>query len=183
MYYQIESVLDATGWQILEALQEDARISFTELGRRVGMSPPAVAERVRRLEEAGIITGYRAQVNLEKAGLPITAYIRLTATDDCQRVGIKLVKELPELLECHRVTGSDDYLLKVAANSIPGLEDLIDRIAGYGSCITSLVLSSPLTGRILRKGAAEPGPGAKDQEAVVSYPRSLVPDLGPSTTD
>jgi Lrp/AsnC family leucine-responsive transcriptional regulator len=151
MYYQFEGLLDATGWQILEALQEDARISFTELGKRVGMSPPAVAERVRRLEEAGIITGYGAQVNLAKVGLPITAIVRLTATDDCQKVGLEIVKDIPEVFECHRLTGADDYILKVATTSISGLEDLIDRIAGYGSCITSLVLSSPLTGRILRK--------------------------------
>lgn len=151
MYYQIESVLDGTGWQILEALQEDARISFTELGKRVGMSPPAVAERVRRLEEAGIITGYGAQVNLAKVGLPITAIIRLTATDDCQKVGLEIVQDIPEIFECYRLTGADDYILKVATTSIAGLEDLIDRVGGYGNCITSLVLSSPLSGRILRK--------------------------------
>lgn len=151
MYYQFESVLDPIGWQILEALQEDARLSFTDLGKRVGLSPPAVAERVRRLEEAGIITGYCAQVNLEKVGLPITAIIRLTATDDCQKVGAQIVQDIPEVLECYRLTGADDYVLKVATTSIAGLEDLIDRVSGYGSCITSLVLSSPLNGRVLRK--------------------------------
>lgn len=152
MYYQVESVLDAVGWQILEALQEDARISFTELGRRVGMSPPAVAERVRRLEEAGIITGYCAQVNLEKAGFPITAFIRLTAGDDCQGMGVTLTKNIPEMLECHRITGTDDYLIKIATSSVASLETLIDRVSTYGSCITSLVLSTPLAGRIIRKG-------------------------------
>ena len=152
MYYQFESVLDATGWQILEALQEDARISFTELGRRVGMSPPAVAERVRRLEEAGIITGYRAEIDLEKAGFPITAYIRLNAGEDCQGMGATIAKNIPEVLECYRVTGTDDYIMKVAAASVARLEGLIDRVAGYGSCITSLVLSTPFNGRIIRKG-------------------------------
>jgi Lrp/AsnC family leucine-responsive transcriptional regulator len=151
MYYQIESVLDATGWQILEALQEDARISFTELGRRVGMSPPAVAERVRRLEEAGIITGYRAQIDLSKAGFPITAIMRLTSGEDCQGMGATIARNIPEVLECYRVTGTDDYVMKVAAASVSDLEDLINRVSGYGSCITSLVLSTPLSGRIIRK--------------------------------
>ena len=166
MYYQLESVLDATGWQILEALQEDARISFTELGRRVGMSPPAVAERVRRLEEAGIITGYRAQIDLSKAGFPITAIMRLTADGDCQSTGATIVRNIPEVLECYRVTGTDDYIMKVTADSVAGLENLIDRVAGYGSCITSLVLSTPLTGRIIRKELATEGPGVRDQGSV-----------------
>jgi Lrp/AsnC family leucine-responsive transcriptional regulator len=151
-YFQVESVLDAIGWQILEALQEDARIPFTELGRRVGLSAPAVAERVRRLEEAGIVTGYRAQVDLSRAGFPITAIMRLTAEGDCQGVGNTIAREIPEVLECYRVTGTDDYIMKVAADSVPGLENLIDRVSGYGSCITSLVLSTPLAGRIIRKG-------------------------------
>ncbi len=155
MYYQLESVLDATGWQILEALQEDARISFTELGKRVGMSPPAVAERVRRLEECGIITGYSAQVNLEKAGFPITAFIRLNAGEDCQGMGTTLAHNIPEMLECYRVTGTDDYIMKITSASVAALEDLIDRVASYGSCITSLVLSTPLHGRIIRRGLGQ----------------------------
>ena len=154
---QLESVLDTIGWQILEALQEDARVPFTELGRRVGLSAPAVAERVRRLEETGIITGYRAQIDLAKAGFPITAIMRLTADGDCQSMGATIAREVPEVLECYRVTGTDDYVVKVTAASVPGLENLIDRISGYGSCITSLVLSTPLNGRIIRKGLGVEG--------------------------
>jgi Lrp/AsnC family leucine-responsive transcriptional regulator len=155
MYHQLESVLDTMGWQILEALQEDARIPFTELGRRVGLSAPAVAERVRRLEEAGIITGYSAQVDLSKAGFPITAIMRLTADGDCQGTGATIARNIPEVLECYRVTGTDDYIMKVTSDSVAGLENLIDRVAAYGSCITSLVLSTPLSGRIIRKGLGQ----------------------------
>ena len=152
MNTQIESTPDDISWQILEALQEDARIPYSELGRRIGMSPPAIAERVRRLEEDGIITGYRAEVNLERVGFPILAYIRLQAGEDCQNTGQTIVRNIPEVLECYRVTGTDDYIMKAATHSVSALESLIDRVASYGSCITSLVLSTPLKSRIIRKG-------------------------------
>jgi Lrp/AsnC family transcriptional regulator, leucine-responsive regulatory protein len=152
MNTQIESGLDEISWQILEALQEDARIPYSELGRRIGMSPPAVAERVRRLEEDGIITGYRADINLDRVGFPILAYIRLQAGEDCQSTGQTIVRTIPEVLECYRVTGTDDYIMKAATYSVSALESLIDRVASHGSCITSLVLSTPLESRIIRKG-------------------------------
>src|SRR5437868_3714762 len=150
MSTQTERLMDDISWQILEALQEDARVSYSELGRRIGMSPPAVAERVRRMEDAGVITGYCAGVNLEKVGYPILAYIRLNAGEDCQNTGQTIVRNIPEVLECYRVTGTDDYIMKAAAPSVVALEDLIDRVAVYGSCITSLVLSTPLKDRIVR---------------------------------
>jgi Lrp/AsnC family transcriptional regulator, leucine-responsive regulatory protein len=151
---QIESELDEVSWQILEALQEDARTSFSELGRRVGMSPPAVAERVRRMEDAGIITGYRAQVNLEKLGFPITAYIRVSAGEYCARMGA-IAANLPEVLEYHRVTGSDSGIMKVVASSVAHLEKVIDRLASYGTSTTSIVLSSPFETRIVRREMVE----------------------------
>ncbi len=103
-----ERLLDETGWHILEALQENARLSFSELGQRVGLSSPAVAERVRRMEDAGIITGYRAEVNTAKIGYPITAIIRITNSpgERCTRLTAS-TQEIPEVLECYRVTGSD----------------------------------------------------------------------------
>src|SRR5215472_8883841 len=105
MALEIERLLDETGWHILEALQENARLSFSELGQRVGLSSPAVAERVRRMEDAGIITGYRAEVNIAKIGYPITAIMRLNPQGEkCTRLN-SLVRELPEVLECYRVTG------------------------------------------------------------------------------
>ena len=110
--------IDGLDWQILRALQENARVSFSELGRRVGLSSPAVAERVRRLEDAGVITGYGVQLNLEKVGFPILAFIRISAIGtNCAEIG-SFAKTLPEVLECHRVTGTDSAIMKVAVSSV-----------------------------------------------------------------
>ena len=142
--YDSERLLDATGWELLEALQEDARMSFTELGRRVGMSAPAVAERVRRLEEAGIITGYHAQINTEKIGYPLLAFTRLSSTGDRVEAICALLNEMPEVLECHRITGDDCFIIKLAVSSVTHLEDLLNRFGPYGRTTTSIVLSSPV---------------------------------------
>src|SRR5215467_12463921 len=105
MTLEIEKMLDETGWRLLQELQENARLSYSELGQRVNLSAPAVADRMRRLEEVGIINGYRAEINLGKIGLPITAIIRVgsMAGQSCQLV-ISRVKEIPEVIECYRVT-------------------------------------------------------------------------------
>jgi len=115
--------MDTTDRQLLEALQNDARVSYAELGRRVGLTPPAVAERVRRLETSGIIAGYHAQVDLKKAGYGLVAFIRLSSA--------------PEL----------GFVLKVAARSIEHLEKVIMQLLPYGQTTTSIVLSSPVTWR------------------------------------
>jgi Lrp/AsnC family leucine-responsive transcriptional regulator len=139
-----ERLLDDTGWRILDLLQDNARMSFSELGRRVGLSAPAAAERVRRMEEAGLITGYRAEVDLEHLGFPITAIIRVAAPEErCARLRT-LVQSLPEVLECHHVTGADAYVLKVVASSVKHLETVIEAIGRYGTPATSVVLSSPV---------------------------------------
>jgi Lrp/AsnC family leucine-responsive transcriptional regulator len=142
-------MLDEVGWQILCELQENARISYTELGRRVGLTAPAVAERVRRMEEMGIIEGYRVNLNLEKIGLPMQAYIRLAAQEGmCLRFG-SIARDIPEVLECHRVTGGDSYILKVAVSSVGHLENLLNRLTPYGNTVTSLILSTPVAGRAI----------------------------------
>ncbi len=145
------TALDEIGWQILVALQEDARLSFSELGRRVGLSAPAVAERVRRLEEAGVIVGYHAELSAGKVGLPLCAFIRMSIFGEAKYGGnmITLVQQTPEVLECHRVTGGDSYILKVAVSSVEHLEELIDRLTSYGQPTTSIVLSSPLKHRVI----------------------------------
>ena len=131
-------------------------MTYAELGRRVGLTLPAVAERVRRLEEAGIITGYRVELNTEKIGLPITAYIRI-ATNDVRSGHIDaLAQSLPEVLECHRITGPDSYIMKVAVASIQHLELLIRRLLNFGQPTTSIVLSSPVTHRVLTPAPAQP---------------------------
>jgi Lrp/AsnC family transcriptional regulator, leucine-responsive regulatory protein len=136
------SALDETGWQILEQLQEDGRMSFAELGRRVGLTLPAVAERVRRMEDAGVITGFRAEVNAAKIGLPIAAFIRISIVGDVFARVATAVREMPEVLECHRGTGADSFTLKVAVESVQHLERLIDKLTPFGTTSTSIVLST-----------------------------------------
>jgi Lrp/AsnC family transcriptional regulator, leucine-responsive regulatory protein len=142
-----EKLLDATGWQIIQALQENARLSYHELGRRVGLTAPAVAERVRKLEDAGVIMGYTARINPALVGLPITVFIRLSATPTGDRGMKQLVKTQPEILECHRVTGGDSFIMKVVVTSIAHLEALIHRLMEYSPSISSIVLSSPVEGK------------------------------------
>ena len=157
-YEEVGRLLDDVGWQMLRELQIDARISFSELGRRVGLSSPAVAERVRRMEEAGIITGYRACVDPAAVGLPILAIIRLSANDcgwTSERMRTAYEAEFPELLECHRVTGQDSMVMKVAVRSMAHLEELLDRLTTYGTSTTSMVLSSPVEGRVISRAMAE----------------------------
>lgn len=150
MTFDSERILDEVSWQILGELQRNARISFTELGRRVGLTAPAVAERIRRMEDAGIIGGYRVELNHEKIGRGLLAFIRI-ATDQgaCSRFGAVVERDFPEVLECHRVTGGDSYILKVAVPSVRELETLLDRLMSYGTTVTSIVLSSPLTNRAI----------------------------------
>ncbi|HXJ65029.1 MAG TPA: Lrp/AsnC family transcriptional regulator [Actinomycetota bacterium] len=147
--------LDDIGWALLHELQDNARLSFSELGRRVGLTPPAVADRVRRMEEAGIIRGYRLDVDTARVGLPLTAVIRVTHRGvNCLELG-RIVSEYPEVLECHRITGAESYSMKVALRSVEHLQELIDRLMPYGETVTSIVLSSPVTHRSIERDLAQ----------------------------
>ena len=150
--------LDATDWQLLTMLQRDGRLSYAELAREVAMSPSAVAERVRRLEEAGVIAGYQALVDPERVGLGILALVRLRYPTGNYRPFYALLDSTPEVVEAHHVTGEDCFVLKVVARSMRHLEAVTGRIAGLGSVTTSVVYSSPLPGRALL--AAPPPPPA-----------------------
>jgi Lrp/AsnC family leucine-responsive transcriptional regulator len=142
-------VLDATDWRLLEALQRDGRASYAELARTVAMSPSAVTERVRRLEEAGVITGYSAVIDHERIGLPILAMIRLRYPTGNYKPFHDLLASTPEVLEAHHVTGDDCFVMKVAARSMRHLEETAGRISGLGAVTTSIVYSSPLERRPL----------------------------------
>jgi len=153
-----ELLLDEVNRQILIALQENARLSYTELGRRVGLTAPAVAERIRRLEEAGVIRGYRIEIDLGRIGLPLMAFVRIaTGSVSCEEF-VAIAREIPEVLECHRVTGEDSCVLKVAVQSVHHLETLLNRLTIHGRTVTSIILSSPITGRIIDPFALHPAP-------------------------
>src|SRR6266700_6400840 len=157
MTLEIEKLLDDTGWQLLRALQQNARLSYSEIGQRVGLSSPAVAERIRRMEDAGIISGYHVELNRSKLGYPITAIIRMSTSpgDQCTRFAT-FVQEIPEVLECYRVTGSDSLIMKVMASSVEHLESLIDRLSAHGLLTTSIVLSTVVSRRIVTRVVDNP---------------------------
>ncbi|MGA3035091.1 MAG: Lrp/AsnC family transcriptional regulator [Terracidiphilus sp.] len=149
--------LDAIGWKIVEALQQNARLSFAELGRKSGLSTPAVAERVRRLEEAGIVTGYHASLDMAKLGVPIRVLVRLTIHGGDLQVSrtVKAIKEMPEISRCHRITGAESFVIEADVVSIRHMEALIDRLSTLGATSTSTVLSSPVERRECRAGHIE----------------------------
>jgi Lrp/AsnC family leucine-responsive transcriptional regulator len=149
MALQSERSLDGTDWKILRELQKDARLSYHELGRRVGLSAPAVAERVRRLEDAGIITGYGAHVDPAKVGLPLLALIQLRCDPGKCLLKTSSAEEFPEVLEVHKLSGSHCSLLKVAISSMQHLEAFNERLGAHGPLISTIVTSSPFTNRII----------------------------------
>ncbi len=134
-------------WALLRELQADARVSFSELSRRVHLSPPAVAERVRRLEESGVVTGYHAHVDLARAGRAMVAMIRMSCYGANCILRDPSVAQWPEILEIHRITGDACSMLKVATSSIDAFEQVIDRLAPYGQPSSTMVLSSPQSWR------------------------------------
>ncbi|MEU2117834.1 Lrp/AsnC family transcriptional regulator [Streptomyces sp. NPDC016459] len=142
---------DATDWRILEALQAEGRASFADLARTVSMSPSAVTERVRRLEEAGVIAGYTAIVDQDRLGLPILAFVRLRYPHGNYKPFHDLLGTTPQILEAHHVTGDDCFVLKVAARSMRHLEEITGKIATLGAVTTSIVYSSPLPRRSLSR--------------------------------
>lgn len=136
--------LDDIDRKILHELQVDARTSYAELGRRVSLTTPAVIERVRKLEDAGVITGYRAEIDTAKIGLPITAFVRMSITGVDYSHIIEVAQRSNEVLECHRGTGGDSFIMKVAVASVEHLQEIIDKLTPYGITTTAIVLSSPV---------------------------------------
>jgi Lrp/AsnC family leucine-responsive transcriptional regulator len=149
--------LDPIAWKIIEALQHDARLSFAELGRKAGLSAPAAAERVHRLEEAGIITGYHASLNMAKLGMPIHVIVRLTILGGDVQVTrtVAGIKELTEISRCHRITGAESFIIEADVVSIRHLEALIDKLNALGATSTSTVLSTPVKRREYRAAQIE----------------------------
>jgi Lrp/AsnC family leucine-responsive transcriptional regulator len=142
-----DGLLDATNRRLIEELQEDARLSLAELGRRVSLSSPAVAERLRRLEEAGVITGYRATVDPRRLGYGFGVVIRIRPAPRQLAIVAELARSTPEVVECHRVTGDDCYVAIAYVRDVEHLEQVIDRFAAHGQTTSSIMQSSPVPRR------------------------------------
>lgn len=139
--------VDETNRRLLAELQDDARLSVAELGRRVGLSAPAVAERLGRLERDGVVTAYRAEIDPAAVGYPLTAIIRVRPAPRQLHKVAELARGMLEIVECHRITGEDCFLIKAHVRSVIHLEEVIDQLATFGQTTTSIVQSSPVPAR------------------------------------
>ena len=151
-----DALLDATNLRLIAELQADARLSLAELGRRVALSSPAVAERLRRLEEAGVITGYRAVVDPRRLGFGFGVVIRIRPAGRKLALVAEILRDTPEVVECHRVTGDDCYIAFAYVRDVEHLERVIDRFTPHGQTTTSIMQSSPVP----RRAVTPPGSGA-----------------------
>ena len=139
--------LDDTNRRLLAELQDDARLSLAELGRRVGLSSPAVADRLKRLDDDGIVRGYRVEIDPRALGYALSVIVRVRPTPRQLHAVAELARETPEVVECHRITGEDCFFMKAHIRSIEHLEELIDRFTPYGQTTTSIIQSSPVPPR------------------------------------
>jgi len=141
--------MDSFDQKILMKLQQNARISYTELGKQIGLSGPAVKERVHKLEENGYIEGYRAKLNFSKLGYKLTVIINFKMNPGSIKQFIEKLKGMPEVIECNRITGGDNLIMKVILKKTEELETLINMLIEYGVPTTSVVLSTPIEDRII----------------------------------
>ncbi|GLY73352.1 Lrp/AsnC family transcriptional regulator [Actinoallomurus iriomotensis] len=150
--------LDQTDWRILGELQRDGRLSYNRLARLVNLSAPAVAERVRRLEEAGVITGYGARVDAAKAGLPLTAFVQLRCALGSCLLKTTTAEEFPEVTEIHKLSGTACSMLRVRVASMQHLEGLLERLGSHGEMNSHIVLSTQYEGRPVEPPPAQARP-------------------------
>lgn len=145
--------IDDRAWQLLLALQQDGRAPLKALAQAAGLSLPATAERLRRLQEAGVVRGVGAELDAARAGYPVRAIVGATVPQPGKTQFIERLRQAPEVLECHHVAGADSYLFTVVARSLEDLERFLGAINGYGETRTSIVFSTP----IARRGLVPPG--------------------------
>jgi Lrp/AsnC family transcriptional regulator, leucine-responsive regulatory protein len=146
------ALLDSTNLRLLAELQADARLSLAELGRRVGLSSPAVAERLGRLERDGVIRGYHADVDPRAVGYALSAVIRIRPAPRQIPEVARIARETPEVVECNRITGDDCFVMRAHVRDVDHLEEVIDRFTLFGQTTTSIVQSSPVPGRGVHLG-------------------------------
>jgi Lrp/AsnC family leucine-responsive transcriptional regulator len=141
------ALIDSVNRALLTELAGDARLSLAELGRRVGLSAPAVAERLQRLQEAGVVRGYRVELDPRALGYSLGVILRIRPEARHLRAVAERARQSPEVVECHRITGDDCYLMKLHVRDVEHLEAVIDRFTPFGQTTTSIIQSSPVTGR------------------------------------
>jgi Lrp/AsnC family leucine-responsive transcriptional regulator len=146
--------MDPINRRILDELQQDGRVSLAELARRLQISPPTVAERLSRLESASVIRGYHADVDPAAAGFALSVIIRIRPAPRQLHKIAELAPRLPEIVECHRITGDDCFLVRAHVRDVTHLEELIDQLAIYGDTTTSIIQSSPVPRRGIAVQAA-----------------------------
>lgn len=137
-------LLDACNVELLRLLIAEPRISISELARQVGMSAPATRERVRRLEEAGLISGYRVEIEPRALGFPLAAFVRVRPMPGKLPKIIEIAQRMPQVTECHRVTGEDCLIVKIHFESLENLDRILDQFLAFGQTTTSLVQSTPV---------------------------------------
>ncbi len=142
MGFQNEKLLDQIGLKILTVLQEDARVPLSRIGKKVGLSAPAVAERMRKLEEAGIIKGYHARIAPEAVGRSVSAFIKLTTDPQNYKAVKALAVDMKEIIACHHISGEGSFIIYVQVGDLPALEAVVERLSPYGQTQTSIVLST-----------------------------------------
>ena len=142
-----DGVLDETNLRLLRELQRDARLTIAELGRRVGLSSPAVAERIKRLESEGVVLGYHAEINPRRLGYGLGVIIRIRPHPRQLADVATLARETPEVIECHRVTGEDCYVMTAYVRDVEHLETVIDQFAAYGQTTSAIMQSAPVPRR------------------------------------
>ncbi|PSJ55885.1 Lrp/AsnC family transcriptional regulator [Kumtagia ephedrae] len=140
--------VDPVDMKILRALADDARVSVAELARLVGLSAPSVSERIRRLEENGVIAGYTVRIDAAGLGLPLSAWLRVRPLPGELQQVAEILRGLPEIVECDRVTGEDCFIAKAHLRSVEHLEQVIDRIIPFAMTNTAIVQSSPVERRL-----------------------------------
>src|SRR5258706_628644 len=150
MRLQISKILlDRRNAKLVGLLRDDPRVAVSELARRIGMSAPAVRERIRRLEEAGAIRGYRTEIDAAALGYPVAVFIRVRPMPGQMAKIAALAKRVPQIVECHRITGEDCFIMKAHIEALDRLDPLLDRFLAFGQTTTSLIQSSPVPLRSL----------------------------------
>jgi Lrp/AsnC family leucine-responsive transcriptional regulator len=143
----VSHVLDAMDHRLLEELISDPRRSVADLSRKVGMSRPSISERIQRLEDVGVLAGYRVVLDPAMLGLPLTAYVRVRPSAAQLNNIVELARRTPQIVECHRITGEDCFLMKLHVASVQHLESVLDGFLAFGQTVTSIVQSSPVPER------------------------------------